>query len=161
MRNATADAAPFGHRPHTDAWNLITSICDYLDVAFSALTRIDGAITHLSFTESLNETRYEAGYGGLITFGAANRNGAERFRVLQPDSGCVLNYWGCMRSTTGWLSPEHHMDHEAVHPEAVRQAMEEQGHDHGAGTPSDGSDANPEGGAEMAEHQHGTHGQGQ
>ena len=42
---------------------------------------------------------------GLITFSPANRNGAERFRVLQADPDCVLNFWGCMRSTTDWLLP--------------------------------------------------------
>ena len=105
LRNTASDAPPFAHRPHSDAWNLIISICDYLDVSFSALTRVDGPITQESFTKALNNTYYETGYGGLITFSPANRNGAERFRVLQADPDCVLNFWGCMRSTTDWLLP--------------------------------------------------------
>ena len=136
MRNTASDAAPFNHRPHTDAWNLINAICDYLDVAFSALTRIDGDVNHATLIESLNETDYEAGYGGLIVFDAANRNGAQRFRVLRPDSGCVLNYWGCMRSTTDWLSPAHGHDHEEVSPDDIAQVMDEHGHDHGTGSES-------------------------
>ena len=45
------------------------------------------------------------GLEAIITFSPANRNGAERFRVLQADPDCVLNFWGCMRSTTDWLLP--------------------------------------------------------
>ena len=131
LRNTASEADPFSHRPHTDAWNLITSICDYLDVSFSALTRIDGPIDHVSFLEALNETHYDAEYGGLITFSASDRHGAERFRVLAADAGCVLNYWGCMRLTTDWLAPEHQMDHEEVDPDEIRGTMEDLGHDHG------------------------------
>ena len=105
VRNAASDAAPFAHRLHSDAWNLITATCDYLDVAFSALTRAGGPITARSFVRALNDTRYETGHGGLITLSPANRNGAESFRVLQADPDCVLNFWGCMRSTTDWLLP--------------------------------------------------------
>ena len=112
LRNTASGAEPFNHRPHTDAWNLIMSICDYLDVSFSALTRINGTITHESFLEALNDTHYEAPYGGLITFSESDGYGADRFRVLQTDSGCVLNYWGCMRATTDWLDPEHLHEHE-------------------------------------------------
>lgn len=103
MRNTTVEADPFAHRPHSDAWNLITSVCDYLDVFFGALTRVDGSITTNSVISTLNDTHYDAPHGGLITFSAANRSGAERFRVLRPDVDCVLNFWGCMRSTTDWL----------------------------------------------------------
>ncbi len=105
LRNTASEAPPFAHRAHSDAWNLITAICDYLDVSFSALTRVDGPITQESFARALNKTYYETEYGGLITFSPANRNGAERFRVLQADPDCVLNFWGCMRSTTDWLLP--------------------------------------------------------
>lgn len=41
----------------------------------------------------------------LITFPSRNSSGADRYRVLQADPDCVLNFWGCMRSTTGWLMP--------------------------------------------------------
>ena len=105
LRNTTSEAPPFAHRPHSDAWNLITSICDYLDVAFSALTRVNGPITNDSVVQALNDTNYDTAYGGLITFSPADRSGAKRFRVLQPDVDCVLNSWGCMRSTTDWLTP--------------------------------------------------------
>ena len=105
LRNTTSEAPRFAHRPHTDAWNMITSVCDYLDVSFSALTRAEGRITRVSFTDAMNETHYELEHGGLITFTPGNRSGAERFRVLQADPDCVLNSWGCMRSTTDWLSP--------------------------------------------------------
>ena len=105
LRNTSVEASPFAHRPHSDAWNLITSICDYLDVSFGALTRVTGPTTNDSVVAALNDTHYDAPYGGLITFSPANRSGAERFRVLQPDVDCVLNYWGCMRSTTDWLMP--------------------------------------------------------
>lgn len=105
LRNTASEAPPFAHRPHSDAWNLITSICDYLDVSFSAMTRVDGPITTDSMVQAMNDTHYDAAYGGLITFSPANRGGAERFRILQPDVDCVLNFWGCMRSTTDWLTP--------------------------------------------------------
>lgn len=131
LRNSASEAEPFSHRPHTDAWNLITSICDYLDVAFSALTRIDGSVNHATFVEALNGTNYDAGYGGLITFSEADRNGAERFRVLAADSGCVLNYWGCMRSTTDWLDPVHSMHHVEVGADQISDMMEDLGHGHG------------------------------
>ena len=130
LRNTASEAAPFSHRPHTDAWNLITLICDYLDVSFSALTRIDGPIDHVPFLKALNETHYDTEYGGLITFSASQRHGATRFRVLAADPGCVLNFWGCMRSTTDWLIPEHQLHHEEVDPGEIRQIMEDLGHDH-------------------------------
>ena len=105
LRNTASQAPPFAHRPHSDAWNLITSICDYLDVSFSALTRVNGPITKDSVVQAMNDTHYEAEYGGLITFSPANRSGAKHFRILRPDVDCVLNFWGCMRSTTDWLTP--------------------------------------------------------
>ncbi len=105
LRNTASDAPPFAHRRHTDAWTLITATCDYLDVAFSAMTRVQGEITADTFVEALKNTQYETQYGGLITFSSADLTGAERFRVLQADPECVLNFWGCMRSTTDWLLP--------------------------------------------------------
>ena len=103
LRNTASTADPFSHRLHSDAWTLITATCDYLDVAFSAMTRVQGELTADAFVEALRNTQYDTGYGGLITFTADDPNGAERFRVLQADPECVLNFWGCMRSTTDWL----------------------------------------------------------
>ena len=105
LRNTASTADPFSHRLHTDAWTLITATCDYLDVAFSAMTRAQGEITADAFVEALLNTRYDTGYGGLITFASGNLSGAERFRVLQADPECVLDFWGCMRSITDWLLP--------------------------------------------------------
>ena len=105
LRNTASTASPFAHRLHTDAWTLMTATCDYLDVTFSAMTRVQGDINADTFVEALKSTQYQTQYGGLITFAAADPNGSERFRVLQADPECVLNFWGCMRSTTDWLTP--------------------------------------------------------
>ncbi len=105
LRNTAVASEPFSHRLHTDAWTFITSICDYLDVSFSAMTRVQGPINPDTFAEALKDTQYDTQYGGLITFAPDDPNGAERFRVLQADPECVLNFWGCMRSTTDWLLP--------------------------------------------------------
>ena len=107
LRNTASEAPPFAHRLHTDAYTLLTAICDYLDVAFSAMTRVRGRITADTFVEALNDTEYNAPYGGRITFAADDYGGAERFRVLQADPDCVLNFWGCMRSITDWSVPAH------------------------------------------------------
>ena len=105
LRNTASEAPPFAHRLHSDAWTFMTAICDYLDVTFSAMTRVQGQINSDTFVEALKDTRYDTQYGGLITFSPDNPNGAERFRVLQADPECVLNFWGCMRSTTDWVLP--------------------------------------------------------
>ena len=140
MRNGWIDASPFNHRPHTDAWNLLMSVCDSLDVAFAAVSRIDGPVDHLSFIDALDDTHYEAGYGGLISYSSRNRNGAERFRLLKVDPACVLNHWGCSRATTDWLSPVHHMHHDDIDTEDIRHQMEDMGHDHSEPPDSDGHD---------------------
>ena len=105
LRNTASAASPFAHRLHTDAWTLMTATCDYLDVAFAAMTKVQGDIHADTFVDALKSTQYDTPYGGLITFAPADPNGSERFRVLQADPGCVLNFWGCMRSTTDWLTP--------------------------------------------------------
>lgn len=105
LRNTAVAAEPFSHRLHTDAWTFITAICDYLDVSFGAMTRIAGEINPDTFAAALKDTHYETQYGGLITFSSADLSGAERFRVLRADPACVLNFWGCMRSTTDWMLP--------------------------------------------------------
>ncbi|MDE0651693.1 MAG: hypothetical protein OXI12_15275 [Gammaproteobacteria bacterium] len=104
LRNTAIAAEPFSHRLHTDAWTLIMATCDYLDVAFSAMTRVQGEVNADTFVEALMATDYEPGFGGQITFGSGDFSGAERFRVLQADPACVLNAWGCMRSTTDWTT---------------------------------------------------------
>lgn len=142
-RNGAADVEPFRHRPHTDAWNLIASVCDYLDVAFGAVTRIDGTIDHLSFLDALNRTHYDTGYGGLISYSSSDRHGADRYRILVVDQTCVLNGWGCMRAATDWLAPAHHMHHEDVSLDDIEQQMEDMGHDHSSpGQTSPSSDSN-------------------
>ena len=105
LRNTTADAPPFSHRLHTDAWTLITSICDLLDMVFGAMTRTEGPIGPASFATAMGDSRYQTGHGGLVSFAAEAAPGAKRFRLLRADPECVLNSWGCMRSTTGWLEP--------------------------------------------------------
>ena len=135
MRNAGVEGNPFNHRPHTDGWNLIMTVCDYLDVAFAALTRTDGSVDHvdhLQFLDALHETRYDTPYGGLITFSITDRNGGDLFRVLEPDPDCVLNYWGCMRATTDW-TPLLHGHHElsSTNIAVIEELMAEMGHGHG------------------------------
>ena len=105
LRNTAVAAEPFSHRLHTDAWTFITAICDYLDVSFGAMTRIQGEVNPDTFAAALKDTHYDTQYGGLITFSSADLSGAERFRVLEADPACVLNFWGCMRSTTDWMLP--------------------------------------------------------
>lgn len=105
LRNAETAAEPFAHRFHTDAWSLMTSICDYLDVVFSAVSRVDGPLTRESFLDALAQTDYEAAHGQSVRFGSGDLYGSDSFRVLSADPDCVLNDWGCMRSLTGWLEP--------------------------------------------------------
>ena len=105
LRNTHSETATFSHRSHSDAWNILTATCDYLDVVFGAISRMDGPLTHEAFVEALANTRYETALGSLIEFGRTDRFGNDRFRVLRADPNCVLNAWGCMRSTTDWLTP--------------------------------------------------------
>lgn len=104
LRNTSAGAPAFAHRIHTDAWDLITSTCDLLDVVFGAMTRVDGPLTPASLLDALSTTDYETFRGSRIRFAAGDRNGAERFRVLRADPDCVLNQWGCMRAVSEWFS---------------------------------------------------------
>lgn len=108
MRNTASDAPTFSYRLHTDAWSLLQATCDYLDVTFSAMTRAartDGTLTRESFMAAMHQTSYDTDFGTLITFDEGSPYGSERFRVLEADPACVLNDWGCMRSTTDWLAP--------------------------------------------------------
>ncbi len=103
LRNTHTAAEPFAFRFHTDAWNLMTASCDYLDVIFSAVSRVSGPLTREAFLAALNETTYEAAHGSLVEFSEGDLYGSDSFRVLNADPDCVLNDWGCMRPLTGWL----------------------------------------------------------
>ena len=105
LRNADTPAEPFAHRFHTDAWSLMTSTCDYLDVVFGAVSRVDGPLTRESFVAALSETSYEAAHGQSVRFTADDLYGSDSFRVLGADPDCVLNDWGCMRPLTDWVPP--------------------------------------------------------
>jgi hypothetical protein len=106
LRNSLPAAPPFAHRIHTDAWSLATSTCDFLDVVFGAMTRIDGPFTRAALVDVLSTADYETDRGARIRFAAGDRNGAERFRVLKADPECVLNTWGCMRAISDWFSAD-------------------------------------------------------
>ena len=105
LRNTFSDEAAFSHRFHSDAWNLLTATCDYLDVVFGAISRVDGPVTHQALVQALAATHYETAYGSLIEFGSTDRFGYDRFRILVADPNCLLDAWGCMRAATGWLMP--------------------------------------------------------
>ena len=105
MRNTAVAAEPFAHRFHTDAWNMITATCEYLDVIFAAVSRVSGQFSQEKFMEELSETRYETPQGSVIQFGRGDYFANDRYRVLQADPHCVLDDWGCMRSVSGWIDP--------------------------------------------------------
>lgn len=106
LRNTAINAEEaFSYTQHTDAWNLITTTCDYLDVIFAAVTRISGEINNESFLEELKETNYQTKNGSIIRFTSTDYYGNDRFRVLEADPNCVLNSWGCMRAKTQWSAP--------------------------------------------------------
>ncbi len=103
LRNTGTAAEPFSHRFHTDAWSLLTATCDYLDVVFSAVSRVDGPLTREAFLAELQETKYVTAHGQHLHFTAGDPYGSDSFRVLSADPSCVLNDWGCMRPQTGWF----------------------------------------------------------
>ncbi len=105
LRNTSADAAPFSHRTHTDAWNLITGTCDSLDLVFAAMTRVAGPLTREALISALALSDYETAHGSRISFDPDDRDGSDRFRVLRADPDCVLDEWGCMRAEGDWFSP--------------------------------------------------------
>ncbi|MCY3561461.1 MAG: hypothetical protein OXH20_09885 [bacterium] len=102
LRNTSVAAEPFDHRYHTDAWSLLTSTCDYLDVVFSAVSRVDGPLNRDAFLAALAETDYTTAHGQRLQFAANDTYGSDSFRLLSADPDCVLNEWGCMRPLTGW-----------------------------------------------------------
>ena len=103
LRNTDTDEGPFAHRYHTDAWSLLTATCDYLDVVFGAMSRVNGPLTREAFLAALGETDYTAAHGQRLRFTAGDLYGSDSFRVLSADPNCVLNDWGCMRPLTDWL----------------------------------------------------------
>lgn len=103
LRNTDSSAPPFDHRFHTDAWSLLTAACDYLDVVFSALSRVDGPVDRESFSAALDETDYVTAHGQRLRFTVDDPYGSDSFRVLGADPACVLNVWGCMRPLSGWM----------------------------------------------------------
>ncbi len=104
LRNTSASGPTFAHRAHTDAWNLTTLTCEFLDVVFGAMTRIDGPIDRASLLDALSRTDYVTARGSHLRFTSGDHNGAQLFRVLRADPDCVLNQWGCMRAASHWFS---------------------------------------------------------
>ena len=105
LRNTYSTEAAFSHRFHTDAWNMLTAVCDYLDVIFGAISRVDGPLTRGAFVEAMAGTHYETAFGSLVKYDRTDYSGSDRFRVLKADPACVLNSWGCMRADSEWLAP--------------------------------------------------------
>ena len=105
LRNTGTAAEPFSHRYHTDAWSVLTTICDYLDVVFGAASRVDGPLTREALLAELRATDYRAAHGQRVRFGAGDSYGSDGLRVLGADPDCVLNEWGCMRALSGWFEP--------------------------------------------------------
>jgi hypothetical protein len=105
LRNTGTDAEPFAHRFHTDAWNVMTAACDYLDVLFGAASRVSGTLDRGSLLAALSDVNYQVANGSLVRFTPADPYGSDRFRVLSADPNCVLNDWGCMRPLTDWSEP--------------------------------------------------------
>ena len=50
----------------------MTASCDYLDIVFSAVSRVDGPLTREAFVAALTETEYEAAHGSLVKFTAGD-----------------------------------------------------------------------------------------
>ena len=102
LRNTIPDVPAFAYRPHTDAWNLMLNICDYLDVVFSTISRVQGTVTRKAILQELQNTDYQTQQGSLIKFSADDPYGIDVFRILKADPDCILNDWGCMRAETEW-----------------------------------------------------------
>lgn len=102
LRN-TSGAEVFGHRLHTDAWILLNSFCDLLDITFSAVSRAETPLTNESMAAALADSRLETPHGSFIGFNAGSEFGPNRLRALQADPDCALNPWGCLRPVTSWF----------------------------------------------------------
>ena len=141
LRNTETMADRFAHQFHTDAWNLMTSTCDYLDIVFSAISRVDGPLTRESFVAALSETDYKAAHGSMVRFAADDLYGSDSFRVLSADPACVLNDWGCMRPLSRWMPSVMHAgeDHAGEDHAGEDHGTEDEGvEDHG--TEDDGAE---------------------
>ena len=101
LRNISG-ADIFSYRLHTDAWVLLTALCDTLDVLFSAVSRAETPVTTQALAAALEDTSFESPHGALIEFNPAVKFGAARMRGLRADTNCALNPWGCLRSVTPW-----------------------------------------------------------
>lgn len=99
--NSTAEV--FGYRLHTDAWILLTALCDLLDILFSAVSRAETPLTNESMAAALAHSRLETPHGSLIGFDAGSQFGPNRLRALEADPNCALNPWGCLRPATSWF----------------------------------------------------------
>ncbi|MDE0652024.1 MAG: hypothetical protein OXI26_00020 [bacterium] len=115
LRNTGTAAEPFSHRYHTDAWSLLTATCDYLDVVFSAASRVSGPLTREAFLAELQETKYVTAHGQHLHFTDGDPYGSDSFRVLSADPTCVLNDWGCMRPLTDWFVDAEALEAHATH----------------------------------------------
>lgn len=99
--NSTAEV--FGYRLHTDAWILLNSLCDLLDILFSAVSRAETPLSNESMAAALAHSRLETPHGSLIGFDAGSQFGPNRLRALEADPNCALNPWGCLRPATSWF----------------------------------------------------------
>ncbi len=102
LRNASG-AEIFGYRLHTDAWVLLTSLCDTLDALFAAVSRAEMPLTNESMATALATTSFEAPHGLLIAFDSGNQFSPSRMRLLKADPNCALNPWGCLRAISSWF----------------------------------------------------------
>ena len=103
LRNSL-DVDPFAYQHHTDAWVLMMSMCDVLDVLFGAISKAGISLTRDSLVAALEETSFDALHGLHIGFGPNDRYGSDTMRALKADPDCALNQWGCLRPIpgTGW-----------------------------------------------------------
>lgn len=106
LRNALAGRPAFSHRSHSDAWVLLMATCDYLDVVFAAVSRVDGPLTPQALVAALADTDYRTANGSHVGFGRTDRFGNDTYRLLSVDPDCALNAWGCTRAATAWITPD-------------------------------------------------------
>lgn len=100
LRNSL-NAEPFSYQHHTDAWVLMMSMCDALDVLFGAISKAGISLTRESLIAALEETSFDALHGLHIQFDADDRYGSDNMRALKADPDCALNPWGCLRPIEG------------------------------------------------------------
>jgi len=100
LRNSL-DVEPFSYRHHTDAWVLMMSMCDALDVIFGAISKAGISLTRESLVAALGETSFTALHGLHIGFNSEDRFGSDNMRALKADPACALNAWGCLRPIEG------------------------------------------------------------